>query len=102
LVIITHPQHPLCGQQVEIVRIRRGVDPDLIVRLPDGFHAAIAMSSTSYAAPPDHDSRLPNHLLDFNGLRQVVQLIDHIRQEGRYPTADCEDGPCSSVNVDYD
>ena len=100
---ITHPQHPLCGQQVEIVRIRRGVDPDLIVRLPDGSHAAIAMSSTSYAAPPDHDSQLvSHHLLDFNGLCQVVQLIDHIRQEGRYPTADCEDSTCSSINVDYD
>src|SRR5437588_105797 len=45
-VTITHPHHPLSGQRCEVVRIRRGVDPDLIVRLRDGSHAAIAMSWT--------------------------------------------------------
>jgi hypothetical protein len=102
-VTITHPHHPHCGQQVEIVRIRRGADPDLIVRLPDGLHAAVAMSLTDYAAPSDHDPPpAPIHLLDFNGLRQVVQLIDHIRQEGRYPAAECEGETCSSDDPGYD
>jgi hypothetical protein len=45
-VTITHPHHPLHGQRCEVVRIRRGVDPDLVIRLADGSHAAIAMSST--------------------------------------------------------
>ena len=31
-VTITHPHHPLHGQTAEVIRIRRGVDPDLIVR----------------------------------------------------------------------
>ena len=52
-VTITHPHHPLRGQRVEIVRLRRGNDPDLIVVLPDGRHAAIALSSTDYASPPE-------------------------------------------------
>lgn len=85
------------------MRIRRGADPDLIVRLPDGLHAAIAMSLTNYIASSDHDPPpVPMHLLDFNGLCQVVQLIDHIRQEGRYPAEDSEGRACSSAESDYD
>ncbi len=64
-----------------MIRIRRGADPDLIVRLPDGLHAAIAMSWTDYALPV-HPNSVPDptHLLDFQGLVQVAQLIEYIRQ----------------------
>ena len=83
-VTITHPHHPLRGQRVEIVRLRRGIDPDLIVRLPDGRHAAIALSGTDYLAPPeDHSLLPPDHLLDLNGLRQVLQFLDRITRDGR-------------------
>ena len=102
---ITHPFHPLCGQQVEVVRVRRGADPDLIVRLPDGCHAALAMSWTDYAAPSGLNLDPPSvapHLLDFDGLRQIAQLIDHFRQEGRYPPADDGDKTCSLVDARYD
>ena len=84
MVTITHPYHPLRGQQVEVIRLRRGSDPDLIVRLPDGLHVAIAMSGTDYAGAPDPD--LPVNvppLLAIEGLRQVAQFIDHLRPEGR-------------------
>jgi len=85
-VTITHPHHPLYGQQVEVIRIRRGTDPDLIVRLPSGIHAAIAMSWTNYATSSDSEPPpVPTHLLDIDGLRQIVQLLDQIRQEGRSP-----------------
>ena len=64
-----------------MIRIRRGADPDLIVRLPDGRHAAIAMSWTDYALPFACDSPpATEHLLDFQGLCQAVQLIECIRQ----------------------
>jgi hypothetical protein len=103
LVTITHPFHPLRGQQVEVVFIRRGSDPDLIVRFPDGLHVAVAMSSTDYAAPPDVDPPLdPPHLLDFDGLRQVVQLIDRLRREGRYPIVADGDEPCPPSDTGYD
>src|ERR1700748_865347 len=73
-VTVTHPHHPLRGQRVEIVRLRRGNDPDLIVRLPDGRHAAIALSSTDYLSPSERDlSPGSDHLLDLDGLRQVLQ-----------------------------
>jgi hypothetical protein len=87
-VTITHPHHPLCGQQCEVVRIRRGIDPDLVIRLADGSHAAIAMSFTDYGATPGQanspsSSDLP--LLDLQGLRQIVLLVDQLRQDGRLP-----------------
>jgi hypothetical protein len=60
------------------VRLRRGTDPDLIVRLPDGMHVAVAMSWTDYAGPteaPANGESLP--LLSLAGLRQLVQWLDH-------------------------
>src|SRR5438552_6953711 len=81
-VTVTHPHHPLCGQKLEIIQVRRGLDPDLIVRLPDGHHAAIAMSGTDWASPPhDVTSPRPDHLLDLDGLRQARRLIDRITDE---------------------
>ena len=86
---ITHPHHPLCGQRCEVVFIRRGVDPDLILRLADGTHAAIAMSWTDYGAaqgPSAAPSGSALPLLDLQGLRQIVRLFEHLRQEDRFPT----------------
>jgi len=95
-VTVTHPFHPLCGQQVEVVRIRTGADPDLIVRHPDGLHAAIAVEWTNYAALPDLDlPAIPPNLLDFDGLWQAAQLIEHIRREGRVPTPEDTNRTCT-------
>ena len=93
VVTITHPAHPLRGQQVEIIRLRRGHDPDLIIRLPDGSHSAIAASSTDYATGSDHEippSIAMPLLLDLDGLSQIVQLFDQLRAQGRFPTPDQE------------
>jgi Family of unknown function (DUF5372) len=88
VVTITHPAHPLHNQQVEIIRIRRGPDPDLIIRLPDGSHVAIAASSTNYATGSDLEiqpliSNPP--LLDLEGLFRIAQLFDQLRAQGRFP-----------------
>ena len=78
---VTHPHHPLQGQRVEIVRIRRGNDPDLIVVAPDGRHTAIALSSTDYDSFPAIPSAvIAKHLLDLDGLRRVIQLLDRLAQ----------------------
>jgi hypothetical protein len=49
--------------------------------LPDGRHAAIALSSTDYAplreSPPTQGAE---HLLDLDGLRQVIKLLDRLAQ----------------------
>jgi len=79
--VVTHPHHPLYGQQVAVVRMRRGLDPDLIIRLSSGRHAAIAMSWTDYAAPPEPASDdAPPHLLAIDGLRQVAALVARLQE----------------------
>jgi hypothetical protein len=85
-VTVTHPHHPLYGQQLTVVRLRQGTNPDLVVRLPDGTHAAIAMHLTDYAGA-SAPQMMPDspHLLDLDGLRHVVQLLQAIRQDGRWP-----------------
>jgi hypothetical protein len=90
-VTITHPHHPLRGQQLPIVSVRHGESPDVIVRLPDGSHAAVALSATDYVADPS--VVLPpvavSHLLDLQGLRQLAQLVDGFRRQGRLPNRTC-------------
>ena len=91
-VTITHPHHPLRGLRVEIVRFHRGNDPDLIVVLPDGRHAAIALSSTDYSSSSGTAPLTrAEHLLDLDGLRRVIQLLDRLAQPGRAPSSngDC-------------
>ena len=99
---ITHPFHPLRGQQVEVITIRRGNDPDLIFCHPDGFHAAVAMSSTDYGLPPNSSPPFgPFHLLDIEGLRQASQLIKRLAlAEGVYEPNN--DEPCPPTVCPYD
>ena len=85
-VTITHPHHPLRGQRCVVVRVRRGTQPDVIVRLPDGSRAALALSWTDYKQTgPTEPSPTELPLLDLNGLRHMAQLIAQLRQAGRIP-----------------
>jgi hypothetical protein len=80
---VTHPHHPLYGQRVQIIRVRRGRDPDLIIRLPDGYHGAIAASFTDYASSPEvQASEEPPPLLSLAGLWQMAQFIECKCQAG--------------------
>ena len=82
MVTVTHPHHPLYKQRVEVIRVRRGPDPDLVIRLPDGLHAAIAASCTDYLGDaPLEPSAGPPPLLALDGLCQIVQFIDQLRQQ---------------------
>jgi len=74
----------LYRQQVEVIRQRRGADPDFIVRLPDGQHAAVVMSWTDYAGVSEPPTTCPPALLALTSLRQTVQLLDHWRPEPSY------------------
>jgi hypothetical protein len=96
-VTVTHPNHPLHGQLVTAIRVRRGADPDLIIRLPDGFFGAISASWTDYATEPDNELPPVPPLLDPFGLCQIAQLITQIRKRDRIH----EPRLCSTDNQDY-
>jgi Family of unknown function (DUF5372) len=82
-VSVTHPHHPLHGQRVRLMRVRRGPDPDLIIRLPDGYHGAIAASLTDYHGPPDPDvSTMDPPLLSIEGLWWMAQWVQQ-QHEGQ-------------------
>jgi hypothetical protein len=70
-----------------VVCVRHGESPDVIVRLPDDSHAAVAVSATDYAADPSvvPTPTAAGQLLDLQGLRQMAQLIDDLRRQGRLP-----------------
>jgi len=77
----------LHGQLVTVIRVRRGPDPDLIIRFPDGFFGAISASWTDYAAGSDSDlSPAPPPLLDPFGLCQISRFIAQLRE--RHQTDD--------------
>ncbi len=62
--------------------MQRGIDPDLLVQRPDGRHVMVAMSWTDYASSASDKPRAtPPPLLDVNGLRQIVELIERIHQK---------------------
>jgi hypothetical protein len=74
----------LCGQRIEVVRVRRGADPDLIVRLPDGRHAAIAQSwTTEPHRPAAERPAAAAPLLAADGLRELAALVARLRERGR-------------------
>jgi hypothetical protein len=83
-VTVTHPHHPLCGQQVEIIRVRRGLDPDLIIRHVDGYHGAIAASWTTYASASDALAGEEPPLLDLEGLCQLAQVVEQLQERHRH------------------
>ena len=88
-VTVTHPHHPLHGQRVQIIRVRRGADPDLIIRMPDGYHGAIAASWTDYAGPQDIDpSSDAPPLLAIDGLCHIAAFVEQCRKQGRLPGGD--------------
>lgn len=85
-VTVTHPHHPLHGQRVQLIRVRRGPDPDLIIRLPDGYHGAIAASLTDYGGATDPDlSAAEPPLLSVEGLWQIAQFVAQQRERSASP-----------------
>jgi hypothetical protein len=86
-VTITHPHHPLRGQRLPVVCIRHSTPPDVIVRLPDGSHAAVAVNATDYVADPlaTPPAATATHLLDLQGLHHLAQRIAELRRHGRFP-----------------
>ncbi len=56
-------------------------EPDLIIRLPDGSQALIAVDLTDYRPlAKEDDATRPSVLLDWAGLRQMANLVARLKQ----------------------
>ncbi len=64
--------------------MRRGTNPDIIIRTPDGSHMAVAMTSTDYVLPAETpEPEGPSHLLAIEGLWQAVEFIERWQQQAQ-------------------
>jgi hypothetical protein len=68
---------------VEIIRVRRGADPDLIIRHLDGYHGAIAASWTTYASASGALAAEKPPLLDLEGLQLLARLVKQLQERSR-------------------
>jgi hypothetical protein len=73
---------------VEIIRVRRGPDPDLIIRHIDGYHGAIAASWTSYASAAEPLASEKPPLLDLEGLCHLARYVEHLEERSRHALND--------------
>jgi hypothetical protein len=79
----------LHGQRVQLIRVRRGADPDLIICMPDGYHGAIAASLTDYAGRPEANVNYTDPpLLSLEGLWQMAHWISQQRPLPWLPAGD--------------
>jgi hypothetical protein len=72
-VTITHPHHPLNGQKCELIKVRRGPNPVLVVKMPDGNEARLPRDWTDYDM-----STAPDSLLPIEGLRELIKIIGQL------------------------
>jgi hypothetical protein len=63
--------------------MRRGPDPDLIIRHLDGYHGAIAASWTTYASSAEALATERPPLLDLEGLHQLARLVEQLQERSR-------------------
>ena len=76
-VVLTHPCHPLIGQELAVLHYRtKGDRPSVVVELPDGSVQAMPLSWTDRAAPSPHQIGLSgDSCLSGLALVELVQLL---------------------------
>jgi len=72
-VTITHPHHPLYGQKCELIKVRRGPNPVLVIKMPNGKEARLPRDWTDYDM-----STAPDSLLPIEGLREIIKIIGQL------------------------
>lgn len=84
-VTVTHPHHPLFEQRLELVKLRKGAQPKVVIRLPEGKTAYLPIEYTDYASTvtPDvnrNDDTGGENLLDLEGLLRAVNLVNELKK----------------------
>ena len=117
---VTYPGHPFFGQKLEVIRLCKGHNPDLIVRLPDGICTTIANRFTDYFAPipldtenqanpalseeeenphENENASPPLPLLELKGLLQLVHFIEQHSLRNRNRTSVPDSDPKQALQT---
>ena len=79
-VTVIQPEHPLCGQRCEVVQVNRAHSPGITIKAPDGMQITMPVGWTDYVDSPDSSlSSGASHLLDLEGLLNVVSIVARIK-----------------------
>ena len=82
-VTITHPQHPLQGQRFEFIEVNQGDAASVTIRHLDGTQNTLPLGWTDYvdslASASSSDTTDTSHLLDLEGLLDVVKIVARIK-----------------------
>jgi hypothetical protein len=80
IVEIIHKSHPFCGRKGVLIKVGRGKDPRVKVRLRGGSELEMKRSWTDL--PTDDISEVsehPEHLLEASSLLEMVKRIKEIK-----------------------
>jgi hypothetical protein len=82
-VTITHPRHPLQGQRFEFIEVNQGDAASVTIRHLDGTQNTLPLGWTDYvdssASALSSDTTDTSHLLDLEGLLDVVKIVARIK-----------------------
>lgn len=82
-VTVVQPQHPLCGQRCEVIQVSRADAPSITIKSPDGTQVTMPLGWTDYvnssASSSPSGTSHTSHLLDINGLLDVVKIVIRIK-----------------------
>ena len=82
-VTITHPDHPYCGQQAAVLRVKGGVHVELLIRFEGGHRMSIDAEWTDFWARAGGRPPAVTHLFDVDRARRFVEMVGRLRREGR-------------------
>jgi hypothetical protein len=81
-VTITHPDHPYCGQQAVVLRVKGGVHVDLLVRFEDGHQMSVDAEWTDFRSRTGGCPPTVTYLFDVGRARRFVEMVGRLRRVG--------------------
>lgn len=79
-VTITHPDHPYCGRQAVVLRVKGGVHVDLLIRFEDGHQRSVDAEWTDFWAMAGGHPPAVTHLFDVGRARRFIEMVGRLRR----------------------
>ena len=81
-VTVTYPSHPLSGHTLRVIKVfRRKLNMYLIYQVEEGTSATIPLEWTDYEDNSEKNPVSSDTLLDVSRLRQLVKIVDGIKEQ---------------------